>query len=182
MQGDFSLFSGWFWGLREVSSIEQCASTKWDLYYQGAFSMAKMEQATTSLRGRTHSLFHKTCMSDKKFKITLEKYPSECPHKQFLIQFTTNTAGIWSVMPAQEWRTGRCEWARDPVLSKSTRRICLTLLHLLGYWGCLWWMPGPGSLARFRMLPQNQLVRNIDEASSEAGSGEDKMILWFEMT
>lgn len=95
--GRFSFFSGWFFRLRKVSSTEKkCSSTKLDLYYQGAFSMAKMEPCTTSLWGRTHTQFHNTSMSNKSIvlcKIPLEKYYYECSSKIFLIKFIKSTAG-----------------------------------------------------------------------------------------
>lgn len=70
MQGDFLFFSGWFCRLRKVSSTEKkCSSTKLDLYYQGAFSMAKRGHCTTSLWGslwgRTYSQIHNTSMSNR---------------------------------------------------------------------------------------------------------------------
>ena len=139
MQGDFLFFSGWFCRLRKVSSTEKkCSSTKLDLYYQGAFSMAKRGHCTTACgAGLTLSFTILPCRTGVFLLCTipLEKYYYECSSKMFLIKFIKNTAGAWmcclprSSCQEQEGVSEHRAQALG-VLSKSTRRTRLTLIHL----------------------------------------------------
>lgn len=130
--GRVPFFSGWFCRLRKISSTEKkCSSNKLDLYYQGAFPVAKMELCSTSLWGRSHTQFHNTSVSNKSIFIMypLEKYYYECSNKIFLIKFIKNIAGAWiCCLPRNEeqevWASTGTQGA-----SKSKRRTCLNLAH-----------------------------------------------------